>query len=132
MTPPTRRPTLLDRTNPQPKVTVRPRIRIFRGEVIAFGPGKADLLEAIQRSGSIRKAADSLRMSYMRAWHLVQTMNGEFRAPVISTIRGGEGHGGAVVTETGEAVLDLYRKMEAASARAMAPAWRRLRSHLRR
>jgi molybdate transport system regulatory protein len=100
--------------------------------VIAFGPGKADLLEAIQRTGSITQAAVSLGMSYMRAWHLVQTMNGEFRAPVVSTFQGGGRHGGAVVTKTGEAVLALYLEMVAASVRAMAPAWSRLKPRLRR
>jgi molybdate transport system regulatory protein len=117
---------------PATGVTVHPRIRIYRGDVIAFGPGKADLLEAIRRTGSITRAAVGLGMSYMRAWHLVQTMNGEFRAPLVSTFQGGGRHGGAVVTETGEAVLSLYRDMVAASTRAMAPAWRRLRPHLRR
>ena len=136
-TPSTRRvpawkPVAKEHEDPATGVTVHPRIRIYRGDVIAFGPGKADLLEAIRRTGSITKAAVRLGMSYMRAWHLVQTMNGEFRAPVVSTFQGGGRHGGAVVTETGEAVLDLYREMVAASVRAMAPAWRRLRPRLRR
>ena len=111
---------------------IRPRIRIVRGAVIAFGPGKADLLDAIRAKGSIRKAAESLGMSYMRAWHLVQTMNAEFREPVVSTVRGGEGRGGTWVTAAGEAILVLYREMESASLRAMAPTWRRLRPYLRR
>ncbi|MBK9062069.1 MAG: LysR family transcriptional regulator [Acidobacteria bacterium] len=113
-------------------IRARPRIRILRGTVIAFGPGKADLLDAIRAKGSIRKAAEKLGMSYMRAWHLVQTMNAEFRAPVVSTVRGGERRGGTSVTATGEAVLVLYREMESASVGAMVPAWHRLRPYLRR
>ncbi len=115
-----------------PRVTVRPRIRIYRGSAIAFGPGKADLLEALRDTGSITAAARRLGMSYMRAWHLVQTMNGEFRDPLVATLRGGGRHGGAALTATGQAVLELYRRMEAAGLRAMAPAWRRLEPHLRR
>ncbi|MGZ7079381.1 MAG: winged helix-turn-helix domain-containing protein, partial [Thermoanaerobaculia bacterium] len=75
-----------------------PRIRIVSGEEIAFGPGKADLLEAIARTGKIRDAAESLDMSYMRAWSLVRTLNENFRDPLVERTRGGARHGGAVVT----------------------------------
>lgn len=118
--------------SPGPTIAVHPRIRIYRGDVIAFGPGKADLLDAIRETGSISHAARRLGMSYMRAWHLVQTMNGEFSEPVVRTLRGGGQHGGACVTGTGETVLALYREMALAGERAMAPAWRRLEPHLRR
>ncbi len=114
-----------------PGIRLRPRIRVFRGHDVVLGPGKADLLEAIRKLGSIQDAARSLGMSYMRAWKLVQTMNRGFREPVVTTVRGGAAHGGAVLTETGEAALSLYRKMEAAGLRAMAPAWRRLSRHIR-
>ena len=109
-------------TKPATAVQARPRIRVLRGTAIALGPGKADLLDAIRATGSIREAAESLGMSYMRAWHLVQTMNAEFREPLVSTVRGGTGHGGTSVTAAGEAVLVLYRSMESASVRAVAAA----------
>lgn len=112
-------------------INVRPRLRVFRGDVIVFGPGKADLIDAIRATGSIRNAAARLGMSYMRAWHLVQTMNSEFRSPVILTARGGDSRGGASVTPTGERVLGVYREMEAASAKAVAPAWRRMKPYLK-
>ncbi|WP_420535706.1 winged helix-turn-helix domain-containing protein, partial [Acinetobacter pittii] len=51
------------------------QIRILLEQNIAFGPGKADLLEAIERTGSISQAAKSMNMSYRRAWQLVDTMN---------------------------------------------------------
>lgn len=46
----------------------RPRLRILLGEAITLGPGKADLLEAIGRTGSISAAAREMGMSYLRAW----------------------------------------------------------------
>ena len=93
--------------------TVRPRIRIVDDrDTIVFGPGKADLLDAIARTGSIRAAAEELGMSYMRAWNLIKTMNGAFRAPLVEKERGGTTKGGAQLTETGENVLRIYRRME--------------------
>ena len=51
------------------------KVRLMLGDEIAMGPGKADLLEAIEREGSISAAARALGMSYRRAWLLVETMN---------------------------------------------------------
>ena len=78
---------------------LRPRIRIVDGDgTIVLGPGKADLLDAIARTGSIRAAAAELGMSYMRAWTLVKTMNAAFRAPLVEKERGGAAQGGAQLT----------------------------------
>ncbi|WP_408870552.1 winged helix-turn-helix domain-containing protein, partial [Elioraea sp.] len=57
-------------------------LRLDLGEDIAIGPGKADLLAGIAETGSIAAAARRMGMSYKRAWLLVETMNGCFRAPV--------------------------------------------------
>ncbi len=106
---------------------MKPRLRVLKDGAIAFGPGKADLLEAIGRTGKLRAAAGELGMSYMRAWKLVQTMNAAFREPLVATARGGAGRGAARLTETGRLVLSLYRRMERRSLSASAPAFQRLR-----
>ena len=107
--------------------SVQPRFRILRGGDIALGPGKAELLALIGQTGSINKAAKRMDMSYMRAWSLVQTMNRCFRQPLVLVSRGGEGGGGAELTETGGKVAALYRQMEQASLRATAAHWKQLR-----
>jgi len=103
------------------------RLRIVLGPDIAIGPGKADILEAIQDTGSIAAAGKRLGMSYKRAWLLVDTMNRCFVAPLVETSRGGSGRGGAALTPTGEAVLDSYRRMQAATEQAIAGDLDRLR-----
>jgi molybdate transport system regulatory protein len=100
-----------------------PRIRIVCGREVAFGPGKAELLDAIARTGSIRQAAANLAMSYMRAWSLIRTMNNIFLEPVVESIRGGNQHGGAHLTDTGKKVLKLYRRMERTSLAAIGGDW---------
>jgi molybdate transport system regulatory protein len=109
---------------------VRPRLRILHGGEIALGPGKADLLEAIDRAGTLAEAASRLGMSYMRAWKLLQTMNSCFKEPLVNTARGGSDHGHASLTPTGRAVLDLYRRMEESARQAAEPAWLDLRKLL--
>jgi len=104
---------------------------VVRGDEVLLGPGKADLLEALCRTGSLREAASALGMSYMRAWELVKTMNRGFSAPLVVLERGGAGGGGARLSDTGERVLALYRRMEEESLSAIGPAWRSLRRLLR-
>jgi molybdate transport system regulatory protein len=96
------------------------------GTAIAFGPGKADLLEALRQTGSITKAAGRLGMSYMRAWTLIRTMNRCFSEPVVVAIRGGtKGGGGAALTKTGREVLGLYRRMEHKCVSIVQPDWKK-------
>lgn len=101
--------------------TARPRLRVLLGEAIAMGPGKADLLTAIERTGSISAAAREMRMSYRRAWELVNVMNQAFTAPLVDTATGGRGGGGASVTQFGAEVLRRYRAMETKAAAALGP-----------
>jgi molybdate transport system regulatory protein len=88
------------------------RLRISKGEDIAIGPGKVDLLEAIAATGSITAAAKQLGMSYRRAWMLVDTMNRCFTNPVVEAEAGGRRGGGTRLTQTGASVLRLYRRIE--------------------
>ncbi len=119
-------------TLPRPAAFLKPRLRLVRGATILLGPGKADLLEALRDTGSLRRAAARLGMSYMRGWTLVRTMNAAFRTPLVTLARGGAGHGGAVLTPTGEKVLALYRAMEVKCARAAAGDAGKLKKFLRK
>ncbi|MDB6112926.1 MAG: LysR family transcriptional regulator [Pedosphaera sp.] len=110
----------------EPTKTVEPRFRLRCRENIAMGPGKAELLEQVQAMGSIAEAAGQLGMSYMRAWTLIKTMQQCFKKPLVTVARGGAGHGGAALTESGKQVLSLYREMEKASLQASKPAWQKL------
>jgi molybdate transport system regulatory protein len=94
----------------------RPRLRILFGGTTAIGPGKADLLEAIGETGSISAAGRSMRMSYRRAWVLVDEMNAAFIRPLVASKAGGSRGGGAALTRFGHDVLKRYRAMEGAAA----------------
>jgi molybdate transport system regulatory protein len=107
-----------------------PRMRVLCGEDIALGPGKVDLLALVGETGSIREAAESMGMSYMRAWTLIKTINACFREPLVVASRGGKQRGGAVLTENGRNALELYRSLESQSLKACAGTWRQLRALL--
>ncbi|HMA30543.1 MAG TPA: LysR family transcriptional regulator [Casimicrobiaceae bacterium] len=108
------------------------RLRILRGEDIAVGPGKVDLLEAIGTTGSISAAAKALGMSYRRAWLLVDTMNRCFAEPVVATEAGGAHGGGTRLTAAGAEVVRCYRNAESKAAKASAADLAALADLLRR
>ena len=107
-----------------------PRLRILLGEAIAIGPGKAQLLEQIEATGSISAAARAMGMSYRRAWLLVDTMNQCFREPLVETAAGGKGGGGARVSPLGHEVLARYNAMERQAAAAVEDAMTEFRTLL--
>jgi molybdate transport system regulatory protein len=89
------------------------KVQILCGDEIAMGPGKAALLEAIAREGSISAAGRAMGMSYRRAWMLVDVMNRCWAEPLVATAAGGARGGGARLTEAGTAILARYRAIEA-------------------
>jgi molybdate transport system regulatory protein len=116
----------------QSKFTCRPRIRVKAGKDIALGPGKVDLLEAIERTGSISAGARELGLSYRRAWDLVDTMNHSFKQPLVARAKGGKGGGGAQLTAEGRHMLELYRKMETKALKAIDPEWQTIQKSLKK
>ena len=91
-------------------------IRLDLPDGSRFGPGKAALLEAILGSGSILGAAKSLEMSYPRALRLVNEMNSQFIAPLITKYQGGSTRGGAKLSTMGVEVLQSYNRLNAMAA----------------
>jgi molybdate transport system regulatory protein len=91
---------------------IKVKVQLFAGQEIALGPGKADLLEAIAREGSIAAASRAMGMSYRRAWLLVDAMNKSWKAPLVNAIPGARR--GATLSELGFNVLADYRKLERA------------------
>ena len=92
-------------------------IRIDLGTGDRIGPGKIALLEAIRTTGSISAAARSLKMSYRRAWLLVEELNSALREPAVTAETGGRHGGGAVITPAGERVVGLIEQLNCM------PAW---------
>jgi molybdate transport system regulatory protein len=108
------------------------RFRIVLGRGVALGPGKADLLQAIDDTGSLTAASARLGMSYKRGWSLVREMNAAFAKPLVETEKGGSGGGGhAGLTRLGKRVLRRYRQMEADATKAIAAGVADLRRHLK-
>jgi len=88
--------------------TLKLKLQLLHNGEIAMGPGKAELLDAIEVTGSISAAARSMGMSYRRAWLLVDVMNRCFAEPLVETHPGGGKDAGAKVTEAGKRAREAY------------------------
>lgn len=96
------------------------KLQLVCDNSFAMGPGKADLLEAIDREGSISAAGRALGMSYRRTWLLVDEMNRCFRDRLVETLSGGGRERGARLTECGRTMLRAYRGLEEEAGRVTA------------
>ncbi len=88
------------------------RFRIDFAENSNLGPGKIALLEGIKKYGSLSEAARRMRMSYRRAWLLLDSLNRSFEVPATVNSVGGHGGGGAEVTPFGILLIERYRHVE--------------------
>ena len=95
-------------------------LRVDLASGARIGPGKVRLLEEIGRSGSISAAGRALKMSYRRAWELVEDLNRNIGTPMVSTAAGGSGGGGARLTEAGQRLIAEYRAIEKVTEAAAA------------
>lgn len=96
-----------------------------------IGPGKAALLRLIAETHSISEAARQMKMSYKRAWQLIEAMNVCFREPLVESMTGGSKGGSSQLSRVGKRVLALYNSIYAKSLKTGARELRRLHGFLK-
>jgi molybdate transport system regulatory protein len=76
-----------------------------------LGPGPIELLERIAETGSISNAAKEMKMSYKKAWELINNLNAHTTIPVVIPQAGGEKGGGSVLTEEALQLIKYHRQL---------------------
>lgn len=71
---------------------------VLVGSTRFLGPGVVQLLEAVGSTGSVKRACESMGMSYTKGWRLIHTLEGELGAQCVSRHQGGVGGGRASLT----------------------------------
>jgi len=75
------------------------------------GHGRIKLLELVQATGSIKKAAESIKMSYKAAWDSINLLNEIFGTPLVERQTGGKGGGGTTLTKAGLELIKTYNHL---------------------
>jgi len=87
---------------------IKSRIWIEAGDKVLMGEGRFHLLQAIEKTGSLSKAAKSLNMSYKKAWNLMDAVNKSAKEPVLISVIGGKNGGGATLTAYGKLLVESF------------------------
>jgi molybdate transport system regulatory protein len=91
---------------------VKGRIWIEIHKEMLMGEGKVNLLKKTAELGSLRKAADEMKMSYRKAWYSINQMNHASDEPLILLKHGGKHGGIAQITEFGEKIIEKFKSVE--------------------
>lgn len=73
-----------------------------------LGEGRVQLLKAIEETGSLSKAAKKIKISYRKAWSLIDAVNKSAKKPVTKSSIGGKGGGGAQLTPYGKELITAF------------------------
>ena len=90
---------------------IRPGQRLWlsdKGEPV-FGTGICDLLAGVEATGSLHRAAANMKMSYSKAWTIVQRAEGHLGFPLIERRVGGAEGGGSALTDDGRWLMEAFR-----------------------
>lgn len=85
-------------------------LRLYQEEK-SFGPGPMQLLEGVDRTGSLHQAASELGMAYSKAWKLIGSLEHQWGFPLLRRQSGGAKGGGSALTKDGRELLSRYQAM---------------------
>ncbi|ADR33821.1 transcriptional regulator, ModE family [Sulfuricurvum kujiense DSM 16994] len=75
-----------------------------------LGAGRIELLERIDKTGSINAAAKEMKMSYKAAWERINGMNALADQPLIERLTGGKGGGGTKLTPYARELIATFHR----------------------
>jgi molybdate transport system regulatory protein len=95
---------------------IKPKLKVWVtfGEDLKFGDGRARLLEAIERRGSLKKAAAEFAMSYRNAWGYLRELERAAGFKFVERVAGGGPGRGMRLTDAGKRFLRHYRAFRSA------------------
>jgi molybdate transport system regulatory protein len=89
-------------------LTPRTNVWLETDGEVALSRWRVELLQAIDRSGSISAAAEIMNIQYRLAWQRVHEMEERLGLSLVHTTTGGAGGGGATLTPTARDLIDRF------------------------
>jgi molybdate transport system regulatory protein len=88
------------------------RLVVEKDGAAFLGQTRVSLLEKIEETGSINRAAKEIGVSYKAAWDSIDAMNNVADDPLVVRSTGGKNGGGTSVTENGKRFIRAFRTIE--------------------
>ena len=76
-----------------------------------FGPGRIQLLKLIDETGSLNKASKAMKMSYKKAWKMINELNSQTNEPFVILKTGGKEGGGSVLSEEAKYMINYSQNL---------------------
>jgi molybdate transport system regulatory protein len=90
-----------------------------------FGDGKWRLLQAIESTGSLTAASESLKISYRKAWGDIQKAQEALNRPLVEKHRGGNQGGQSALTVQGKKWVKAYTRFRSDIEKATEKAYQK-------
>jgi molybdate transport system regulatory protein len=87
---------------------IKSKIWIESNNGILLSEGRVQLLKMIEETGSLNKASKALKMSYQKAWKLIDEVSKTTNQPIIETKIGGAKGGGTSLTPYGKSLVTIF------------------------
>ncbi|MDD4924616.1 MAG: LysR family transcriptional regulator [Dehalococcoidales bacterium] len=95
----------------EPTYKAKGKVWVEKGGEVYMGWGRVELLEQIDKLGSIAAAARKMGMGYRNAWLEVEDMNRLAPKPLVIKMLGGAGGGQAILTAEGQKIINEYKEL---------------------
>ena len=92
---------------------IRPRVKVWLecGDDYVFGHGISEILEAVDRTGSIKDAAAAVGKSYRHVWSRIREAESAFGRPLIVARVGGAGTRRSFLTDEARALVADFNSL---------------------
>lgn len=96
------------------RMKIHLKLRVLNDQGLPFmGRGPIELLQGIERLGSINQAAKEMNMSYVKAWKIIKKMETSLGGKILKTEIGGREYGGSELTPLATKVIEFFTAYEA-------------------
>lgn len=96
----------------KPPIHYHVKVRLYNEE-IAFGKGIAQILQLVERHGSLSAAYKSMGMSSSKAWKILHRAEADLGFPLLKSSSGGAYGGSTELTLEGRELLAKYEQFDA-------------------
>lgn len=87
---------------------IKSRIWLEQDGHVLLGNGRVAIMKKIIATGSLSKAAKEMKISYRKAWNLIDAINKTSTTPFVITSKGGANGGGTTVTNYGLKKIEQF------------------------
>ena len=93
-------------------INIRVKVWFEKNGKLVFGKGRYDILNEIDKTHSINKAAENMDLSFRHVWSHIDTIEKNLGVALVHRERGGKGGGSSSLTPQAKELMKEYHRLE--------------------